>query len=82
MRQMILPANPVNEREPILIPQANIQQDRVRQWKIRNRHKAFFQVIRNDCFVAFGFKPRLEKFAKLRIVIDNENPVLHMSSFS
>src|SRR5579863_345077 len=75
--EMPLFARPVDKREAILLPQADIQKDDIRQRRRCDSYEALFQSLRKDGFVAFGFKPEFEEFAIIGIVIHHKNSILH-----
>src|SRR5580700_10912095 len=78
---MPLFSRPVDEREAVLPSQVNIQKNHVRHGFRGDTYETFFQSLRKDCFVAFGFKPVLEELSKLGIVLHHENPLPHSVSF-
>ena len=78
VRKMFLPAHPMNQREAVFAAEMNVQEYRLRQGFRGNEHESRFERVSEYGFKAFSFQPAAQKFAKHRIIFDNENAMFHL----
>src|SRR5260221_2224187 len=80
VRQVLLPARRVDQRESTLIAEVNIEQDGVRQRFRRNPHETFLESLGEDGLVTFALQPVLEHLAEEPVIFHNQNSRLHRLS--
>jgi hypothetical protein len=78
MRKMSLPARPMNQSEAVRVAEMDVQEYRFRKGLRCDEYECRFESVSDCRLKTFGFHPVGQKFAKQRIIFDDENAVFHL----
>jgi hypothetical protein len=79
VRKVFLPARPMNQSEAIRAAEMDVQEYRFRKGFRCNEDECRFESVREYGLKTLGFQPAGQKFAKQRVIFDDENSMFHLA---